>query len=123
MRTSYQDHYLTEESGTTPDVLVVETPAPLQEVASRGEGEEEGGVVEGGKGQQEESVEELEECASAGKEEEGGEVPLGNVEKEGDGDGKKAEEGEEGVQDGREGQPHVRARHCTCRHRPSIHSS
>ena len=123
MRTSYQDHYLTEESGTTPDVLVVETPAPLQEVASRGEGEEEGGVVEGGKGQQEESVEELEECASARKEEEGGEVPLGNVEKEGDGDGKKAEESEEGVQDEREGQPHVRARHCTCSHRLSIHSS
>ena len=120
MRTSYQDHYLTEESGTTPDVLVVETPAPLQEGAAGGGGEEEGGVVEGGKGQQEESVEEFEEHVSAGKEEEGEEVPLG---KEEDCDGKKAEEGEEGVQDEREGQPHVRARHCTCRHHLSIHSS
>ena len=110
MRTSYQDHYQSEESSTTPDVLVVETPAPL-EVDAKGEGGEEGGAVEGREGEQEKSVEESEEGACAGKEGDRGEVPLESVEKEGDGDGNRAEEGEEGMQDEEEGQPRVRTLH------------
>ena len=119
MRTSYQDHYQSEESSTTPDVLVVETPAPL-EVDAKGEGGEEGGAVEGGEeggaveggeGEQEKSVEESEEGACAGKEGDRREVSLESVEKEGDGDGNRAEEGEEGMQDEEEGQPRVRTLH------------
>ena len=112
MRTSYQDHYHLEESSTPPNVLVVETPAPQQEVDAEGEGEEVERAVEGREGEREKSAEEPEGSVCAGKERDGGEVTLESVEKEGDGEGHMAKDGEEGVQDEHEEQPHVR--HCTC---------
>ena len=111
MRTSYQEHYYPEESS---NVLVVETPAPLEvegmEEGGAGEGGVEGGADKDVKGDQEKRMEEFEgsECAvkkedgeevdSIKKEGDEGEVPVVDEER-GDGGGSKGEEDKEGKQD------------------------